>query len=229
MATAHGKECGYCFRKRGAAGQGTAGHSPHFPQPTLHLKRPCVVSGSEALAARPIAERLGGTGRVGSRCAWASCRDPRVGCGSEAQHASTRGAHPTPRKGQKTSSTEHTLPHIPLDLDGHACMPGGSRNLGDRPDRCPGPLTPYIGDSRCRQKVPAKLVCGRYFFSLSTITRGYHHGLSRRLPAHASRPKNVSRSVISFAHTTLQKPPAKNQSRARERHQVLFAPNIRTK
>ena len=101
---------------------------------------------------------------------------------------------------------------------------GVARGLKGCSDGWPGPLTPYVGDSRCRQKVPAKLVCGQYLFSLSTITRGYHHGLSRRLPAHASRPKNVSRSVISFAHTTLQKPPAKNQSRARERLE-MFAPN----
>ena len=73
---------------------------------------------------------------------WASCRDPRVGCGSEAQHASTRGAHPTPRKGQKTSSTEHTLPHIPLDLDGHACMPGGSQESGRPPGWVPRPFNP---------------------------------------------------------------------------------------
>ena len=125
------------------------------------------------------------------------------------------------RKQAPRSTPSHTFPWTWTAT--HACR-GVARNLGDRPDGCPGPLTPYIGDSRCRQKVPAKLVCGRYFFSLSTITRGYHHGLSRRLPAHASRPKTVSRSVISFAHTTLQKPPTKNQSRARERLE-MFAPN----
>ena len=57
---------------------------------------------------------------------------PTLGCGSRAQHASTRGAHPAPCIAQKTSSAEHALPRISLG-------PGAQPNT-HRDRRGPGQL-----------------------------------------------------------------------------------------
>ena len=108
------KSAGIALESGGAAGQGTAGHSPHFPQPTLHLKRPCVVSGSEALAARPIAERPGGTGRVGSRCVSTPHRDPHVGVrlrGAARKHTGC-ASHPAHRP-ENGLYGAHRSTHLP--------------------------------------------------------------------------------------------------------------------
>ena len=55
--------------------------------------------------------------------------------------------------------------------------------LGDCPDECPGPLTPYVGDCRGQQKVAAGSQSDRYLDDLCEHTRGYDHDFSHKIPA----------------------------------------------
>ena len=132
MAAAHGSECGYCPRKRGPAGQGTADYTLYFPQPA------CTGNARVwCLAAKNWLFSRSRNGRAGRGAVVAGGTRPHVekpmsGCGSGATHASTRGAHPTPCTGQKTGSAEQTLPRISLG-------PGAQPNT-HRDSRGPGQL-----------------------------------------------------------------------------------------
>ena len=151
-------------------------------------------------------KRPGGTGHGPNGRISPRLESPSSPCGWEQRHAAHGSRIPPPRTDQKTSSTKHTLPRISLKLGGQPGVPRGSqgseRLLGYG---WPGPLTPYVGDSRPEQRVAAGTAGRRYLCSLCEKLRGYHHDSTQRIPLSDARSQNGFKSATTFTRASLYK------------------------
>jgi hypothetical protein len=82
---------------------------------------------------------------------------------------------------------------------------GVARGLKGCSDGWPGPLTPYVGDSRPEQRVAAGTAGRRYLCSLCEKLRGYHHDSTQRIPLSDARSQNGFESATTFTRASLYK------------------------
>ena len=123
---------------------------------------------------------------------------------ARAAHAfASRRAH-TPLKTLPRSTPSHAFLWTCATKDPYR---GVARGLRDCADWCPGPLPPYIGDCRGRQKVAAGSQSDQYLDNLYESTRGYDHDLPRILSKTTSRSMHTVRSFTIF---TTRRPLAAN-------------------
>ena len=113
-----------------------------------------------------------------------------------------------PRIGQKMCSRSTPSHACPRTWDVNRQDRGAQTDPGSCRKGCPGPLPPYIGHCRRKQKVAARSQSDLYLDILWANTRGYHHDSTRRLPSYAAHSKSALKSFRFSARGSLCNAPA---------------------